>query len=184
MCPRRAAPLTLEFILLGLVSEKPAHGYEIHQELQHLVPFAQVWNIRQPQLYALLDKLESQGLMAGELLPGEGRPDRKQLHITPSGRQRFETWRSTPAAHAYEMRQEFLAKLYFSRRSGKACTLIECQRETCQSWLDSLNRQFNALNADQVDEQLLFNFRILQVKALLEWLDQAAEQICHEQSPA
>ncbi len=184
MSPRRAAPLTLEFILLGLVSEKPAHGYEIHQELQNLVPFAQVWNIHQPQLYALLDKLESQGLLASELLPGEGRPDRKQLQITPSGRQRFETWRAMPVAHAFEMRQEFLAKLYFARRSGEARALLERQRGTCQRWLDNLNRQFDLLKAGQLDERLLFEFRILQVKALLEWLDQAAEWICHGQPPA
>lgn len=184
MSPRRAAPLTLEFILLGLVSEKPIHGYEIHQELQRLVPFSQVWNLHLPQLYALLDKLESQGLLVGELLPGEGRPDRKQLQITPSGRQRFETWRSTPVAHAFEMRQEFLAKLYFARRSGEAQALLESQRETCQRWLASLSRQFDLLKADQLDERLLFEFRILQVKALLEWLDQAAEWVCHGQSPA
>lgn len=180
MSPRSATPLTLEFILLGLVSEKPAHGYELHQKLITLQPLSQVWRIGQPQSYALLDKLERQGLLASQLQPGEGRPDRKMLDLTPAGRQCFDSWRLTPVKHARDMRQEFLAKLYFARRMGNARTLLAGQREICQGWLDHLEGGFEKLHPDQVDERLVFNFRILQVKALIEWLNQVAEWLLHE----
>lgn len=180
MSPRVAAPLTLEYVLLGLLSEKPAHGYELHQKLGSLRPLSQVWNIGQPQVYALLDKLERQGLLSGEVLPGDGRPDRRQLHITAAGRQRFEAWRLAPVQHARDMRQEFLAKLYFSRRMGSASELLAAQRETCLGWLANLSRQSDALPAEQMDERLVFSFRISQVQALIAWLQQAAEWIRDE----
>ncbi len=177
MSPRSASPLTLEFILLGLVSKKPAHGYELQQELRSLQSLSQVWHIGQPQLYALLDKLERQGLLTGELQPGEGRPDRKVLRLTPAGRQMFDAWLSTPVEHPRDMRQEFLAKLFFARRAGFANALIAWQRELCQKWLDNWTREFEKLHPDQVDERLVFQLRILQVKALLEWLDQAVKWV-------
>lgn len=180
MSPRSAAPLTLEFVLLGLVAETPAHGYELYQALHHLRPLSLVWNVGQPQLYALLDKLERQELLAGELLPGEGHPSRRQFHLTPSGRQRFDAWRSAPVDHGRDMRQEFLAKLFFARRAGQAQALIERQRATCSRWQARLNRQLEALSPDQVDERLVYSFRARQVQTLLEWLDQAAEWTRHE----
>ncbi len=180
MSPRAAAPLTLEFVLLGLLAEKPAHGYELFQQLHSLRPLALVWNVGQPQLYALLDKLERQGLLNGELLAGEGHPDRKQLHLTETGHRRFAAWYPSPVPHARDMRQEFLARLYFARRLGGAQALLASQRETCLGWLDSLTGQLAALTADRLDERLTFSFRIHQVQALLSWLEQAAEWIGDE----
>lgn len=180
MSPRRAAPLTLEFVLLGLLSEAPAHGYELHQKLHTLRPLALVWNIGQPQLYALLDKLSGQGLLSSEVLPGEGRPDRVRYALTGQGQTRFAGWRTAPVQHARDMRQEFLAKLYFARRTGSAQELIARQRATCHAWLDSLNNQLAALTPGQPDERLVFDFRLRQVRALLDWLDQAAEWTSHE----
>jgi DNA-binding PadR family transcriptional regulator len=180
MSPRSAAPLTLEFVLLGLVAESPAHGYELYQQLQNLPPLSQVWSIGQPQLYALLDKLQRQGLLFGELQPGDRHPDRVQLQLTETGRQRFDAWRTSPVAHARDMRQEFFGKLYFAHHLGGVDALIERQRETCQGWLESLTRQFNELASDRVDERLMFSFRIFQVQALINWLDQAVDWTSHE----
>jgi len=86
MSPRRAAPLTLEFVLLGLLAESPAHGYELHQKLRKLQPLALVWNVGQAQLYALLDKLAGQGLLSGEVFPGEHRPDRMRYSLLRPGK--------------------------------------------------------------------------------------------------
>lgn len=175
MCPRRAAPLTLEFVLLGLLMESPAHGYELHQKLHTLQPLSQVWKVGQPQLYALLDKLAGQNLLAGRLLPGEGHPDRQRYSLTETGRKRFADWCAAPVPHARDMRQEFLAKLYFARRTGDARALIKRQRAACRNWLNSLSEQNQALTSHQMDDRLVFDFRLRQVQALLDWLDQAAE---------
>lgn len=180
MSPRRAAPLTLEFVLLGLLSESPAHGYELHQKLRTLQPLSLVWKVGQPQLYALLDKLAGQDLLAGELFSGEGHPNRQRYYLTKTGCKRFADWCAAPVPHARDMRQEFLAKLYFARRTGNALALIERQRAACQNWLDSLNEQNQALAPHQVDDRLVFDFRLRQVQSLLDWLDQAAEWMVDE----
>ena len=184
MSPRRAAPLTLEFVLLGLLAESPAHGYELHQKLRKLQPLALVWNVGQAQLYALLDKLAGQGLLSGEVFPGEHRPDRMRYSLTPAGQSRFAGWLSEPVPHARDLRQEFLAKLYFARRKGGGPDLIARQRAACLAWLDSLNAQYGALNPGQLDERLVFAFRLRQVRALLDWLEDAEKWVGDEQPPA
>jgi len=184
MSPRRAAPLTLEFVLLGLLAESPAHGYELHQKLRKLQPLALVWNVGQAQLYALLDKLASQGLLAGEVFPGEHHPDRMRFCLTAAGQSRFASWLAEPVLHARDLRQEFLAKLYFARRHGCAPDLIARQRAACLAWVNSLNAQYDALNPGQLDERLVFAFRQRQVRALLDWLEDAEKWVGDEQPPA
>ena len=184
MSPRRAAPLTLEFVLLGLLADSPAHGYELHQKLCSLQPLSLVWNVGQAQLYALLDKLAGQELLSRKALPGNGHPDRVRYSLTAAGQSRFASWLAEPVLHARDLRQEFLAKLYFARRNGSALDLIARQRAACLAWVNSLNAQYDALNPGQLDERLVFAFRLRQVQALLDWLEDAEKWVGDEQPPA
>ena len=118
MSPRRASPLALEFILLDLVDQKPRHGYEIHKELVRLEGIGLVWRLNQSQLYALLDKLETRGMLEGQVLEGENRPDRREMRLSAEGKKQLEEWADLPVESQRFMRQEFLAKLYHVHRRG------------------------------------------------------------------
>ncbi len=56
-------PLSMEYILLGLVFKQPMYGYEIHQLLSQPEGLGLIWHLKQSQLYALLEKLEKDGLL-------------------------------------------------------------------------------------------------------------------------
>jgi DNA-binding PadR family transcriptional regulator len=165
------APLTMEHALLGFLLDEPVHAYEMHQQLHEAGALGLVWRIKQSQLYALLARLEDAGYLTMVTTPQETRPARKMLHLTPAGRQAFEVWREAPVHHGRDLRQEFLAKLYFAQQEGAACVqrLIAAQRATNQMILAALQARADAANHPYT--RLVYEFRCSQVKATFAWLD-------------
>lgn len=172
MSPMIKAPLTMEHALLGFLCDAPMHAYEMHQQLHETEALGLVWRIKQSQLYALLARLEEVGYLTTVTAPQETRPARKMLHLTPAGRAAFETWRTSPVYHGRDLRQEFLAKLYFAHLDGAAsvATLVEAQRTVCRTMLVAMQGRADA--AQQPYARLVYEFRYRQVKASFEWLDQ------------
>jgi len=179
MSPRSSAPLTHEFILLGLLEERPMHGYDLFRALQGLEGLALIWRIKQSMLYALLDKLEGQAYVEYKMLPGGAHPPRKEYRPTQTGRAAFHAWRQAPVEHAHEMRQEFLARLFFARNvnAQSALDLIDCQQERCRAWQARLLDEFAALGGAPSFERFVFSFRVQQVEGILAWLDQVRQEL-------
>lgn len=172
MSPMVKAPLAMEHALLGFLCEAPMHAYEMHQQLHQAEALGLVWRIKQSQLYALLARLEEVGFLTTVTAPQETRPARKMLHLTPAGRAAFEAWRESPVHHGRDLRQEFLAKLYFAQLEGPECVrrLLVAQRIVCHTMLATLQARANA--AGQPYARLVYEFRSSQVRASFEWLDQ------------
>ena len=170
---RSQAPLSLEYILLGFICENPIHGYDLYKKISHFEGIALVWHIKQSQLYALLDRLESDGLLTSTMIPGEAHLLRKEYQVTSVGRQSFLAWVTCPVGHGRDMRQEFLAKLYFAQKSGAEAglELIEEQKTVCGEWLASLQISYTTTRDEQRYERMIFQYRISQTQAMLEWLD-------------
>ena len=76
-----------ELALLGLIVEKPRHGYEIEQVIEQRG--MRDWTeIGFSSIYYLLKKLESKGYIQGARQPSQGAgPDRKTYHAAEAGRQ-------------------------------------------------------------------------------------------------
>jgi DNA-binding PadR family transcriptional regulator len=165
----------MEYALLGFLQEEPMHAYEMHQQLHRTEALGLVWRIKQSQLYALLARLEEAGYLTMVTAPQETRPARKMLHLTDAGRTAFEEWRETPVYHGRELRQEFLAKLYFAQLAGASSVgkLVAAQRQVCQTMLATL--QSRADTAAQPFARLVYEFRCSQVNASFGWLDRCEE---------
>ncbi len=170
---RSQAPLALEYVLLGFVDQQPTHGYDLYKQLQSS-DIDLVWKVKQSQLYALLDKLEELGLLASTPMAGESYPQRKQYDTTSLGRQTFLAWMRSPVYHGREMRQEFLARLYFARLDGPETVqeLMEAQREACQGWLNEMEIDFEKLGDNGGYRGMVQRFRILETQAMLAWLEE------------
>jgi DNA-binding PadR family transcriptional regulator len=174
-------PLTIEFALLGLIHEKPMHGYDLHKELQSLDGIALIWKIKQSQVYAVLDKLENEGLLFSRMVVGEVYPQRREFYLTAPGKEALKEWRETPVEHARDVRQEFLARLYFAEKCSQAAALalIARQERVCEGWLASLVEQLAALDENQRYERFVFHFRIEQIRGMLVWLDLCKRDLSH-----
>jgi PadR family transcriptional regulator AphA len=162
-------PLTTEHILLGYLAEHPMHGYELHQRLEDPATLGTVWRVKQAQLYALLTKLEGDGLVESTLEPQDPKPPRKIFNLTEAGQATLDHWLRIPVPHGRELRIEFLAKLYFARRQqpATALALIEAQTVLLHQWL----AQNPTPPQTDTYRYLVHAFRAGQIQAMLEWLE-------------
>lgn len=170
---REASPLSFEYVLLGLLARKPMHGWDLHAAAAALDGFELFWTIKRSNLYALLDKLESLGLVAGQAMAGENRPSRRVFQVTAEGRRRLDAWIHQPVDSIRAMRQEFFARLYFAREEGRdsALRLVRQQREACLAWKASIEAKRNPSRGPGPYAGLVLTHRLAMVEATLAWLD-------------
>jgi PadR family transcriptional regulator AphA len=176
---RSQKPFSLEYILLGFLEKGSIHGYDLCKKINNFKGISLVWHIKQSQLYALLDKLEVDGLLSSNMVQGEAYMNRKEFQITPLGKQAFLTWLTSSVTHGRDMRQEFLAKLYFAQKSGTdvCLKLIKEQTIACAQWLADLQILYSKTTNEQFYERMIFQYRISQIRAMLEWLDYCRAEI-------
>ena len=162
--------------LLGFLSIKPMHGYELHKQVTDLSGFGIVWNIKIGKLYAMLNRLEKDGYIRSTISKEGNRPLRNEFSITSKGKKTFEAWSVSPVSHGREFRIIFLLKLYFSLKSGleQANKLINSQRDTCKSWLSEGKVVINDLEnttAENLFPGIVNTYRKIQIEGYLAWLD-------------
>lgn len=169
----RVHPLTTEHALLGFLRLRPMHGYELHRHLSNPECLGLVWTMKLSHLYALLGKLEAEGLIRAELQPQLNRPARRVFRLTRAGRQAYRAWLRSPVSRPRSMRQEFLAKLYFASLEGEslARALVERQRQACRNW-QTARREARDEPVERLSfPALVHSFRLGQLEAMLGWLD-------------
>ncbi len=176
---KKSSAHTLEYILLGLIREEPAHGYALFDRLRNTSELSLIWQTKRSKLYYLLDKLETDNLLTSTITSEGPYPDRKVFHITAQGIAVLENWMHTPVMSSRYVRLAFLSKLYFALRNDKkqAEELITQQINICQTWLDNLERQYEKLKKIEFINQQVYLFRIGQIKAMLDWLKNTQDTI-------
>jgi DNA-binding PadR family transcriptional regulator len=175
--PMVKQPLAVEHALLGLVRHQPLYGYEIHQRLLASAELGLVWRIKQSLLYAVLARLEAEGLLTSTLEPQGQKPPRKILQLTPDGEAAFLEWVRSPVDHGRDIRIEFLAKLYFARQdsAGAALALVARQRRSSARRLAELAARCAELEPARPYDWLVLRYRIGQIEAAISWLDLCAD---------
>jgi PadR family transcriptional regulator PadR len=82
---------TLEGIVLAILAERPAYGYEITARLRE-EGFSE---LVEGTVYALLIRIEQRGFVDVEKVPSEKGPPRKVYSLNPHGREQLEVfWRT------------------------------------------------------------------------------------------
>lgn len=161
--------LSPRWVLLGLLTRKPMHGYELHQFFTSPSPLEQVWYLGISQMYKLLKELESLDHVEVSIEPQENRPEKKVYHVAPSGREAFLEWLQTPVSGIRLIRIEFLGKLFLAQGLGPEMVegIIDIQREACRTLLADLQAK---MPGDGF-EDLVLRFRAGQIEAAIDWLN-------------
>src|SRR5512147_3128541 len=103
--------MSVRYAILGLISQKPRHGYETRVAFESLVGGDENWEVKPAQIYTTLDRLEEAGLVIRSSDLGEGEePSRRIYQITPQGEQALEKWFDEGVV-AEHQRDEFFIKL-------------------------------------------------------------------------
>lgn len=113
----RRQPTLGEWACLGVLYERPAHGWAIVRQLRPDGEIGRIWHLSRPLTYRAIDQLDELGWIrpVGEER-GDAGPNRTILAATRSGRSRFRTWVRTPVAHLRDLRSELLLKIVFAER--------------------------------------------------------------------
>ena len=156
-------------LFLALLSGDRAHGYELkqsfEQEFGDLLPA-----LNAGQIYVTLGRLERDGLVVGQAVPGDSR-GKRVYELTEAGRAALAAWIELPVS-GRRLKDEFFMKFIVvgSRQLAEPKQLLEGQR---REYLQSL-RDLNALlevNGKGPAAELLIEGAILHLRADLEWLE-------------
>ena len=164
-------------LLLGLLDAGPQHGYALYKTIE--TDLKGICHIGMNRLYALLDEMESQGLIHGQQHASTNGPARKTYQVSPKGRRVFEAWLATPCPTMREMRVDFPPRLYLAQRQGidAMAVLIERQHDACQKELSRMTAQMHDTQQRNDFLPMIYDFRIGQITAGLAWLEKCRQAL-------
>lgn len=157
-----------EYVLLGAMMLGPKHGYDILKFLDSALE--STWYVSTSQLYALLKKLEAEGLLDSTIHAQDARPSKRVFSVSPAGKKTFLDWVYSPTDHVRDLRIEFLAKLFFLHRLSLkgGSRLIEKQCKILEEIRKSIQHR-KRREKDPYD-LLVLESKIVSVEAWLRWL--------------
>lgn len=117
--------MALSHTILATLGNDSYSGYDLWKEFTECT--SHYWKASQQQVYRELSKLETQGAIAPEIVPQEGRPDKKVYTITPIGREILTTWIAEPS-EPMAIREELLVKVLASHLVSPEIIINELQR--------------------------------------------------------
>jgi DNA-binding PadR family transcriptional regulator len=164
--------LTPDETILGLITIHACHGYELIETFRRSEALGDVWKMSTSQIYAVLNRLQRQGFIAGRVVESDTAPNRTEYYLTPAGENRLQAWLHTPqpSASIRRVRVEFLSRLYIAQQLNMPTQpIVACQREACL-------REQKRLQAELTKAQsgmpvLAIAFVIEQLDAILRWID-------------
>lgn len=161
--------------LLGLLAQRPRHGYELHATFEAMMGGESAWDVKPAQIYTTLARLEDGGLVTETTAPDEARlgPDKRTYHITEAGRAALADW-FTHGVSLEHQRDEFFVKLMLALATGQADPrrVIQAQRAALYKSLHAITAQRTHLNPRTALAQLLLlDKAVMHLEADLRWLD-------------
>ncbi len=166
--------MSVKFALLGLLAEKPRHGYDLHAGFEALAGGDANWDLKQAQVYSTLERLREAGLVECTSDLGEGNePSRRVYALTEQGYQALDDWYACGAAPEHQ-RDEFYIKLMVSLVSGYGdpYRILITQRSFIYQRLHAVTRQRDELDSKvEMAQVLLLDKAIMYLEADLRWLD-------------
>lgn len=164
-----------EYPVVGMLLGGPLHGYHICRRLGEEI--GSIWKLGKSQIYALLAKLEREGLVTHERVGQDNLPAKNIFRLTPEGEEVIKEWLEQPVHHFRDMRLEFVTKLWFVRQTfpDRERALIEKQLGVCREKVKVFERLKESCG-NQV-KALSIEFRVAVIKATVSWLEGLLDSI-------
>jgi DNA-binding PadR family transcriptional regulator len=165
--------MSVRHALLGLLAQRPRHGYDLHIAFEAVVGGEQNWDIKPAQVYSTLARLEQAGYVAEESVEQEGGPEKHIYAITPTGRSELAAWFQAGVSPDHQ-RDEFYLKLMLGLATGEGSPrqLIQLQRSRLFKELHRLTTNRARLDPQTALAQILLHDKgIMHLEADLRWLD-------------
>jgi DNA-binding PadR family transcriptional regulator len=166
--------MSVGHVLLGVLAEGPAHGYDLKHAHDERYPGAK--QLAFGQVYAALAKLEKDGFVEViETARGSG-PDRTTYALTPAGKTALGIWLSEVEPAGPYAADELVRKTVTALRLGRdAADYLARQREAHLTEM----RRLVALqeSTDEVEARVVIDHAVEHLDADLRWLSTAAVRV-------
>ena len=166
------------YAILGLLRERPMHGYEIAQHFKPEADLGQVVPSDMSTIYTFLKDLQEHGLIRGERVTVGARPPRTVFSLTAEAEPLFLDWVRRPVARMREVRLDFLLKLYFTQQfaPAEAKALVKAQIAACHDYLERQKASARELDATSF-ESLVLESKLTAAESMLDWLKRVTARI-------
>lgn len=193
--PRPAADLTpADLVVLGLLLERPMHGYEVNQQLE--LREVRDWaGVSRPQVYYSLRKLAGAGHIGpspgdaddAKDAPAERGPERRIYRVTEDGRQAYADALARPEWTTQRPPPAFVTWLVLATHADAAVRAQQLERR--RAFLEAeAARERVTLAAIRTNigpaftvAALVVSLTIRQFEAELEWIDEVAAALASEE---
>jgi DNA-binding PadR family transcriptional regulator len=168
--------MSVRHAILGLLAQKPRHGYELRSAFEAVVGGDANWEVKPAQIYTTLERLEEAGLVERSSDLGEGdEPSRRVYALTEAGHAVLAEWFAEGVSPDHQ-RDEFFVKLMTALVSGesKLDRIIQTQRAHLFQDLHAATSQRDSYNPHtEMAQILLLDKSVMHLEADLRWLDMA-----------
>ena len=161
-------------VLLGMLAQAPAHGYDLKQAHDDRFPSARP--LAYAQVYSTLSRLQRDGLVEVlETARGAG-PDRTVYAITEAGRRQLADWLATAEEPGPFSADELVRKTITALHLGKdAEEFLHRQRAAHLTVMRTLTRQRN--ETAELGAQLAIDHTLTHLDADLRWLQETQDRV-------
>lgn len=164
--------------LLGLLAQRPRHGYELRATFEALVGGEELWDVKPAQVYTTLARLEEGGLIRQEQVGQEGGPEKRIYALTKAGQTELAAWYANGVASGHQ-RDEFFVKLMLSLAANNEgepgsdpYRVIQAQRSKLYQELHDLTARRTRYDPkSELAQIFLLDKTIMHLEADLRWLD-------------
>ncbi len=165
--------MSVRHAVLGLLAQRPRHGYELRAAFEAVVGGEENWDVKPAQIYTTLSRMEKAGLVAEQSVEQQTGPEKRIYGITPAGYQMLQEWFTEGTAPDHQ-RDEFFIKLMLGLVSGAAdpYQLIQIQRTHLFRALHDVTTQRTSIDSSKELARILLLDKVaMHLEADLRWLD-------------
>jgi DNA-binding PadR family transcriptional regulator len=162
--------MTVRGAMLGLLQERPRHGYELKVRYDDVISPERP--IQAAQVYSTLSRLERDGRVSLAGIDQDGGPQRRTYALTDDGRDELDHWLATPEPAEPHLQTALWTKVVLAVLAGRSVQgLLDTQRTAHIARMRELTGMRR--NAD-VSVALLADYALFHLEADLRWLELTA----------
>ncbi len=178
--------MPLDHAILAFLDFEPMTGYDLKKYFD--VSVTHFWSATQSHIYKSLEKLKKNGWVESQVIQQDGRPNRKEHHITLEGRAELRRWLTTPLP-LVKTRDDWLIQIFFSHFSSdeEIIALLETRmenirqrlktfREAAQPAIDANAERIGVARAQEL-WQITLDYGFDYYESELAWLEKTLERV-------
>jgi DNA-binding PadR family transcriptional regulator len=159
--------------LLGLVQNRPSHGYDLKLRYEDLLDPDRP--LLPAQVYSTLGRLERDGLVVLAAVEQDGAPARRVYEATALGEAELDDWLTQPVEPEPRLHTVLYAKVVLTILTGRSVeVLLDVQRE---AHLARMRELTGVRSSRDPGISLLADYALFHLESDLRWLDLTATRV-------